>query len=99
MTSIFFQRSNPDNNYILAQVANTTKTWPTMDPEFYCFKGIMDFGAKTVYHLTDYLTVSATAVYEFIANDHYREGEVSPEGWLYPWLSNWHFDIGLFFSI
>lgn len=99
MSEFFFQKSNPDNNYILAQVANTGKTWPKMDPAFYCFKGILDFGARTVVNLLDGLTVSASLVYEYIANDRYRDGEIIPPGEVYAWLSNWHFDVGFTYSL
>ena len=99
MVELFFQKSNPDNNYILAQVANTGKTWPKMDPEYYCFKGIIDIGARTVFNLFDGMSVSTSLVYEYIANDHYREGEVIPEGEVYAWLSNWHFDLGFKYTL
>ena len=99
MAEIFFQRSNPDNNYILAQVANTGKTWPKMDPAFYCFKGIIDVGARAVVNLLDGMTLSGTLVYEDIANDRYRDGEVIPEGEVYAWLSNWHFNLGFTYSL
>ena len=94
MAEIFFQRSNPDNNYILAQVANTGKTWPKMDPAFYCFKGIIDVGAKAVVNLFDGLTVSASLVFDRIVNDRYRDGEEIPPGEFFVYVNNWHFDLG-----
>jgi len=99
MAELFFQRSNPDNNYILAQVANTGKTWPKKDPEFYCFKGILDFGARAVVNLIDGLSVSASLVYECIASDRYRDGEEIPPEALFVCINNWHFDLGFTYSL
>ena len=92
MTQVFFQRSNPDNNYILAKVANTGMIWPNDD--FFCFKGLVDAGVRTVYHLSDGLSLSSSFVYEFIANDQYREDGV-PENLHFVALNNYHVDFGL----
>ncbi len=92
LSTLFIQRSNPDNNYIFWKVNGVN----TNCQYYHDFKGILDVGLKTAYIGFDNFELSASAVYELIMADMYKEN--LEEKVFYDMTHNFHIAIGAKYS-
>jgi hypothetical protein len=78
-STLYVQRSNPDNNYIYAKMVGSSATTgyegSTEWNYFSSFKASFALGLETDYFLDDHLTLHGALVYNMVLNDRYKQDE------------------------
>jgi hypothetical protein len=71
-STIYIERSNPDNNYVYKQMIWSGVTNDTQNKLFASFKANFAIGAQSSYFLTDTFVCSGGLIYNMVLNDLYK---------------------------
>ncbi|GHV79699.1 hypothetical protein AGMMS49944_14900 [Spirochaetia bacterium] len=70
-SSLFFQRNNPDNNFLYSKAVNASASPELENKYFKSWKANFNVGVSTKYFLLDQLSIGGGFVYNLIINPYY----------------------------
>ncbi|MCH3919247.1 MAG: hypothetical protein LKE39_01930 [Sphaerochaeta sp.] len=104
-STIYLERSNPDNNYVYQKMVGASSDKETEEKLFASFKANFAIGIQSAYYLTKEFLFSGGLVYNMVLNDLYKTNgdgdytKISLENGINTIINNFRIEFGFSYHL